>query len=189
METNKETLAHISQFYPAAITSLPKGWRFINFGEKICKNDKFWTDLSGRGLFDNVFSVGKIYHDAYLPIVRRIRSQKVREKPLDLNDYNVGDQFLARDGTVLVMIKKGRSGALFDFATINGGEYGSRDRYSDGFAAHSPKREQSHDVVSFYKKGVLFPKPDVKDEEIAALKARILKLEKIISDIKGLANI
>lgn len=190
MNTTKETLDYIQNKYPEAITNLPKGWRFLNDGEKLRNSDKYWSDWGEIGFFPVPESGLRINpymkQDYLLPHIRRIRSPK-KKKPLDLNEYNVGDQFLARDGTILVMVKN--DGVLFDFRTIDGKEYGSADRYSDGLARHFPSKFVSYDVVSFYKKRDSAKESNDLKKENAELKERILKLEKIIADIKGLANI
>ncbi len=52
MKTNKVTLDFIKARYPAAFAALPKGWRFLNFGEKIGEG-QHWA--YGLGPFkDNV---------------------------------------------------------------------------------------------------------------------------------------
>lgn len=108
-----------------------------------------------------------------------MKTTSKKEKPLNLNDYEVGDQFLARDGTILVMVKKDRN--LFDFRTIRGKKYGSEDRYSDGLAGHFPPKFVNYDVVSFYKKRGSVKESDDLEKENAVLKAQILKLEKVIA--------
>lgn len=189
MNTTKETLDYIQNKYPEAITNLPKGWRFLNDGEKRSKNDKYWRSWGKIGFFpvpERSLRINPYVEQGFhVPHIRRIRSPK-EEKPLDLNEYNVGDHFLTRDGTTLVMTQKGQ--ALFYFKTLDGKIYYYDNRYSDGRS--SSISIKPFDVVKPVKK-----KNSLKEEnallkaENADLKARILKLEKIIADIKGLANI
>lgn len=75
--TTPETLARIKKKYPEAFKALPKGWRFLNIGEKLCKNDRVWS--WGKGPFkapETPWEKQKEVDMDHHPIIRRVRSKK-----------------------------------------------------------------------------------------------------------------
>lgn len=68
-------LEHIAAKYPNAIKALPKGWRFLEFGERLCKNDKVISVANNIVPVKKLFA-GLEYDVSFYPIIRRDRKKK-----------------------------------------------------------------------------------------------------------------
>ncbi len=76
MKTTPETLARIEKKYPEAFKALPKGWRFLNIGEKLLKDDRVWSWGEGPfGAPENPWGKSEKVDEDHHPIIRRVSSE------------------------------------------------------------------------------------------------------------------
>ncbi len=97
MKTSHATLEKIKTDYPAAFAALPKGWRFLNNGEKIREDDKCW--IFGEGPYGIWPSrIGQEMGRSFYPYIRQIKL-KITPLPEKLkNTMPQGYVYLGKGG-------------------------------------------------------------------------------------------
>ena len=197
METTTATLERIKAKYPAALSALPEGWRFLNNGERIGKKDKHWAFGDGPFKENDKWNIGYLMSNGYFPVIRRVRTKKIKDALPGL----VWPSEVKKEGMVKDMVYVGAGNpfgiqGLADGLSLmvhsNGWHNGLLARYSGDTDMRFYFAVKNHPMLKKTPtKSVAELKAEIaslKTENTTlkgvnkALKARILKFEKLIND-------
>ncbi len=202
MKTSPATLENIKTKYPAAFAALPEGWRFLNIGEMAVKGDKYWAFGDGPFKESDEWNTWDLIESIHFPHIRRIRENKA--EIVDAIPGLVWPAEVKKEGKAegLIYVGRGKSEGIsgltghkvFSFSVW--GEYESCSHcYSGNGLSYHYFVPKDHPILAQYKpksrektKAELTAENASLKTENEALKARILKLEKVIAEIKTAAN-